>query len=540
MRRLALLTLLAPLAATGCQGPVRASGHFALGLPVGPAQATLVRAPIGRTQASGTSLTLALQTPAVPGRGLKALPASWDTATVTLTHPTALATARTTTLVKGVGLTDNGAGGYVATSPFAGVLRPVSGYSLNVELWDGGAAGALVASKTVGVNLTGGTNAITVALDLMGALVGAPYRASATESTQTDPAIAPGATDALLTWVDTRAVVKTDVYARRAATDGTMPGADTAVTGVLSLAQTLPHLARDASRDQFLVAWQDGAVSPDIHAQVAGPGGAPVGGTLTIATALLGDLLKPRVAYVASGDYYAVIWGDHTGASANVVGQAVKGDGTLWGANTDVASGGGDQDTPDLAHSAASDRTLIVYRDTGGPSTRIRGRIYTGAGNTGGPATDISSDAGVTMADPAVAADPVTGDFMVAYVAQAAPHQIRARKVSATGVLGAVTVVDVAGAEKAVPRVTYVPWKGRFLVTWQVDSDATAAVNHDVRGRYLAVDGTAFGQAFDIATGAGNQTRPELAAQAGGNRVLVSYADMTTLGVQRVYVQRVQ
>lgn len=533
------LALLAPLAASGCHGPGPLQGpgapHGRLVLPAaaGPAPAAFAPRPAGPADVAGASLAVRLET---SPRALLALPASWDTATLRLSHPTALASARTATLAKGTGIVPNGAGGFVASTPFAGALRPAAGYALTVELWDGGTTtGTVVARKTVAVSLAAGANAIAVALDLVGGpLAGGSGQVSASASTQAQPGIAAGTTDALVAWVDDRAVVKTDVVARRAAADGTYPGADVTVTGAGSLAQAAPQLVHDPGRSRFLAVWEDGA-SPDLVGQVVGADGTPVGAPLAVAAAA-NNQQAPRGTFFAPLDCWFFVWADNRGASYDVLGQAVRGsDGTLWGANATYANGGGDQLEPDCASGDLTNRVLIVWRDAN--TTRIRGRFYDSAGALG-PTFDVSADASVAHSQPTVAADPTTGDFVVAWVSGASPPEVRARKVASASSLGPVTVVDAAGQAKALPRLTWVPWLARFLVVWQVDVDATAATDHDVYGRYLTAAGATAGASFAIATGAGHQTRPQAAALTSGQRTVVAYANEAADGAKRVFTQR--
>lgn len=538
---MAAATLVACVAA-GCAPAVEHPFQVAPAGPgdAGPRHRVLVPIAVGGDPAMGATLAVALR-PEGPGstgarggaggrRALRALPDAWDAATLTLTHPTALAAARTATLARDVDLVANGAGGYAASTTFGDPLRPAAGYTLAVELWDGGATtGVVVARKTVTVNLVAGPNAVSVALALVGAVEGAPYAATGTASTQADPTIAAGPTHALALWADDRAGLKEDVIARQAAADGTLPGADQTLTGALDLAQALPHLALDPSRGRFLAAWQSADLLPDVLGTLVDADGTPVGTPLTLASAVLSDMRAPRVAYDDADDQYAVVWADNRSLNWDIYGQRVGGDGTPAGANVALASGLGDQDAPDVAASSASDQVLVAWRDAS--TSKVRAAFW------GGSAFDVSATTTSANVQPAVGADPVTGDFLVAWVHQASPHQVRVRRVEADGTLGAETAIDATGSAKAQPRVCYVPWLARFLVAWQVDVDATAATDHDVYGRYVLPDGTGAGAAFVIAGGAGNQTRPEAAALAADRRVVVSFADDAS-GGQRVRLQR--
>ncbi|MDB5100208.1 MAG: hypothetical protein JWM80_4629, partial [Cyanobacteria bacterium RYN_339] len=102
------------------------------------------------------------------GRQLQALPATWDTAEILLTHPTALKQPITLTLAKGTGLVASGPK-YVTAMPF-GTLRPKGGYTLTVDLWNGGVGGVLVGEKQQNVNLVGGVNNVVVSMTVLPAL----------------------------------------------------------------------------------------------------------------------------------------------------------------------------------------------------------------------------------------------------------------------------------------------------------------------------------------------------------------------------------
>ncbi len=612
MRRAAdALAIAALLAVSGCQEPATSAARFAIGRADAGVPVVLARAPREADAPPPASLRVGLR---LAPRRLLALPAAWTHATLTLAHPTALIAPRAVTLVKGVDIVPDGLGGYVAGAAVPGPLRPVAGYTLTVELWDGGpAAGTLVAQQGQAVNLVGGVNNLTVPLGLVGALAitgatpaagwqgdavslagagfsletsrdgltlggsaaavsaatgaslattvpalapgsytwqatvggstatspafavtpveGARLRLSATASSQTDPAVAAGGADFLPVWVDNRLAVKVDVMARPVGTDGSLPGGDQFVTAAPSTSQVRPHLAHDTGRDRYLAVWQDGASNPDIMGRFMAPDGSPLGAGIFAVAADAGQQKDPRVAFDAGNDRYVVTYR----SGNDVYCRTLSGDGATVGAAVLLGAPSGAANDQDVAFSSATGHHLVVWGGVVGTDNVIRGRLLDATGAPLAAAFTIAVVAGFAQVQPAVACDAASGDFLVGWVSQVGPAEVRVRRVAAAdGTLGPSALVSAAGGAKAYPRLAWVPWCGRFLLAWQVTN-----VDPDVYGAYVAPDGTLWGQPFAVAAGADEQIRPEVAAQPAASRSLVAYEEKIG-GSRLVYAQRLR
>lgn len=536
-------------------------------------------------------------------RSVQALPASWDTATLHLTHPTALSSPRVQSLTKGVQLTPNGSGGYTATGAF-GLLRPAPGYTLTVSLWS---AGMLVGEKALTLDLAAGPNAVTVPIEVYPALglvgfspaygfvgdtvtlsgqgfsvlpgqdllslggVSATVSAAASgsltttvpdvpasiaswqlqvgsslagrtgfsllglmgsalswvslASSQLTPAIALGSGEYLVAWQDDRLGASDHgLYARRVGVTGSLVGSEITIADGAGH-QRYPEVAYNSTLGQYAVVYEDAVNSGDVRGQIVNADGTLSGTTFGLATGAFPQS-KPRLTFNPASGQYAVVWAENRTGTSDVYGLRFAANGLPVGSAALAGGGSGNQENPVIATDPASGRMLLVWEDDSSGVRRLKGLISSSAAALVVGPFDLTPSETVPQAEPRIAVDTGTGEFLVAWVSQASPQQVVARRVSTAGALGATFTVGDGPGTKGAPRLAYQPYRQKFLVTWTDGRNGAP----DVYGQYVGSDGTRWGANFAIASGAGDQGPAAVGVDPAGRTAMVAYQDAANAG----------
>ena len=290
-----------------------------------------------------------------------------------------------------------------------------------------------------------------------------------------------------------------DIFAQRVGRDGAPVGPAKQVSEAGGVGpgsdgdSQRPRVAYDPGRDEFLVVWTDNrnGGEGEVRAQrLAGATLAQVGADDFFVSAVGGsnlDANRVDVAFGAGG--FLVAWSDVTADDdEEIFDRRVSSGGAVVGGETRLSHQGasdGDNlqaDRPTVAFDPASGEFFVAWAGdvTGGFGTRrqVLGRRVSAAGAPIGGQFQISQQQNVGDADaPAVAADPRSGEYLVAWEAFHAngESEIHGQRLTAAG--AEVGANDAQFSNQGPPgdpnfsagaaATAFNPAAGEFLVAWR-------------------------------------------------------------------------
>lgn len=213
----------------------------------------------------------------------------------------------------------------------------------------------------------------------------------------------------------------TDVYLQvngNVATSGTFLAGDaTILTEPFPIADTTAYTqgVRVAfGSTSFLVAWHDNRDSPNaarLRARRVQYTDAPqLGPDVAISTNDTYSEMPPAIAWSAESEVFLVAW--HTVANDDIHAQRVDADGNPLGTPIAITTDADWQSDAGIAWNPDRDEWLVVYTHAGA-TTEVRGRIVLGDGTSVGPEITLATAAGTWLAQAAF--DTATGDYLVAW-----------------------------------------------------------------------------------------------------------------------------
>lgn len=352
---------------------------------------------------------------------------------------------------------------------------------------------------------------------IVAGILGSPFEASPAVSQQQDPAIAYGNGQYLAAWTDSRPASGAGLYGARITSGGTV-GPDFLIASSAQPASR-PAVAYDGASDRFLVVYESNNV---ILGQLVNADGTLDGTSFIIASAA-GTRSDAKVAFDSTSNRYLVTWTDARTSPLQIYGQRVSATGGLVGGNFAIVTVAGvAQSRSQVAYSATANKFLVVNTSQSSPM-RVVGRVVNPDGTFGSGVVTIGSGTG-NQVDPAVAADPVSGDFLVVWDSAVTGFRdsILAQRVSSAGALvGGSMTVSAFNSTKEVPHLAYEPDRGTFLISWGDNRGSDT----DLYAAHMALSGTLWGSEFPVASGPNGQSKGEVAIDAANRRGLVLYEE---------------
>jgi hypothetical protein len=210
------------------------------------------------------------------------------------------------------------------------------------------------------------------------------------------------------------------VFGQRYANTGTPVGPEFQVNTYTTGDQYFPSVTADSSGN-FVVAWQSFAQDGSnfgVFGQRYASSGTPLGPEFRVNTYTTNFQNRPAVTSDSSGNF-VVVWRSYLqdGSGVGVFGQRYNSSGTPLGPEFRVNTyTTGQQYHPDVA-ADASGNFVIVWHDSGqdGSSFGVFAQRYDSSGTPSGPEFRVNTYATGNQFAPSVAADPVTGNFVVAW-----------------------------------------------------------------------------------------------------------------------------
>lgn len=302
--------------------------------------------------------------------------------------------------------------------------------------------------------------------------------------------------------------------------------AEFAVTGTASV-QGSPMLAADTRGGRFLVTWNDDrnrASGLDIYGRILGADGTPTSPEFAIVEAARGQAFAAP-AFDPTRNRFLVVWTDWRNAQtveSDIYGRFVSAQGTPEGDEFPIAQERVSQKFPAVALDPVRGQFLVVWTEQGHIADRIRGRRVASDGNPVGPAFTLA-DTGGDQLRPSVVFDPNGDRFLVIWW-------------DSDDATTSASLVD-AGADEAEPRVVladngdpqpapllaaaYAPQDDVFLVAWSV-KDVPPEHGADIAAALFDGATVGFGgRALAIAGGPASQQAATVAYDSSRRRFLV-------------------
>ena len=362
-------------------------------------------------------------------------------------------------------------------------------------------------------------------------LIGDPVLVSDPRAMQEKPALAynPAAEEYLVVWAGyDSGGADPDLQGQRVAADGTLAG-DLLVIAQAEGEQKFPAVVYNPDAAEYLVLWTDYRADPDgdVYGRRLAADGSPVGSHFPVgATEALQD--TPDVAYNPVDELYLAVWRDRRGSAIYVYGQVIEANGALSGTNFAVYDGGGDNQQPRVAYSAANHEFLAVWSHWW---SDIYGQRLSGTGalldNADTPADESSSakafiinEAAHAQYYPAVAADTV-GGYLVVWRDNRSDSSgdIYGQLITAGGELSGTDLVisAVPSFYQTYPEVTYDTGNGRYMAIWRH--------GQDIYGQLVTPGGALSGANFGVYAQSYTQTYPDVVANSTQGGYLAAWLD---------------
>ncbi len=344
----------------------------------------------------------------------------------------------------------------------------------------------------------------------------------------------------LVVWVDSRGnAAYWDIYGQFITAGGLPKGDNFVIRDEAAAILGYPDVAYDTVNQRYLVVWYD-LTESDVEGQLLNSDGSALGSAFNIADGSLGDMRGfPAAAFHPDlGEYLVVYHGGATG-NLNVYGKRVSATGSVGATEYGVSTAAGDQTDPDVSvDPSTTGDFLIVWEDGRTATDQIYGCLLYSTWFLGSefPIASVSDP----VYNPAVAFNPAAGsagEWLVVYQRDVGgDSQIRGRQVTVAGTPAGsgFTICDDAG-DQWYPDVAYSANGGnQWLVVWE--DHRAGAMDYDIYGRRVAVDGSMQGDTFSIFVAPDYQSYPAVASSSTGNGYLVVWDDSRTedIGGQRI------
>lgn len=322
---------------------------------------------------------------------------------------------------------------------------------------------------------------------------------------------------------------------------GAAYGTEFAITNFTGTWVESPVAAYDSVNNRFLVVWRDDhSGSADIYGQLVNADGTLYNGSFSICTEA-GNQSRPSVTYDSVNHRFLVVWQDYrSDTDADIYGQLVNADGSLLNANF-VISGvaGSDQLNPAAAYDRVNQRYLVVWQDyRSGPEADIYGQLVNASGSLLNSNIVISNGT-AEQRNPGVACDSVNQRCLVVWEDnRSGDADIYGQLVNADGSLYSTApdanfvISNPAGSSQDIPAVAYDSANQRYLVAWQ---DNRSGMGVDIYGQLVKADGSLYNTAsrtnFVISNAVNDQVGPTVSYNATNNNFLAAF-ETTESGVR--------
>lgn len=358
----------------------------------------------------------------------------------------------------------------------------------------------------------------------MGGLIGGEIEVSAAERDQLEPELAYNSHDDeyLAVWYDGREVdYEFYIRGQRISSSGALVGERLEIATATTW-QIEPDLAYNATRNEYLVVWSDGAVN--VLATRLAADGTLMGAPFAVTEAPRAQY-DASVAYNPDRDEYLIVWHDFRNSEHyDIWAQRVSGQGQLLGGNFAICEAEGHQYAASIAYGAGSHLYLVTWQDVRGGegNSDIYGQMVHDEGWLWANPIPVCT-ATLSQQETSVAYNLARAEYLVVWAdVRTGQYDIMAQRVSAQGeLLGGNDAVCSANGHQNAPDTADLPGTQSWFVVWQDERSGQA----DIYGRAypLLPTPTATPTASATATATGTLTptpSPTLTATPPGDLML--------------------
>ena len=273
-----------------------------------------------------------------------------------------------------------------------------------------------------------------------------------------------------------------------------------------------PAVAYNSHAGEFLVVWEETFLGQDwdIRGIRVTSEGVALGDPFPVA-ARTNPERQPDVVWDSVNNRYLVVWRQTVGEMTDVSGQFLNGLGQSTGADFPITFSAAEERRPRVAFDAPTGRYMVVWEESVGGDTNVRGQVLDRDGNWLGNVIAVAANPWAE-ASPVLAAG--RGQFLAVWSeAPNSDHRdIMAQRFQTTGAAAGSKLTLASGAHDifAHPAVAYNASKDAWLVVWDF---AVGDNDRDILGRYVGSDGSMLGNELVIGSNSYVQGHP--AAVAG-------------------------
>ncbi len=268
-----------------------------------------------------------------------------------------------------------------------------------------------------------GTNIYGQLVNADGTLNGANFTIYAGPNNQQRPSVAYDSINKrfLVAWEDIRMNIEdTDIYGQLVNANGALYGSDFPIAADYTIAQTNPSIAFDKNNQRFLVTWDsDTGQDINIYGQLVKTDGTPYGANFNI-SGTVDNRHNPVVAYDGTNQRFLVTWTEYN-ITDDVYGRLVQADGTPYGDRFAISNADGNQNNPSVAYDGMTGEFLVAWTDQRNVTQDVYGQMVNANGTLDGANFDIASKP-VANWKPRVAYNPNGPSFLVAYESTVLPY----------------------------------------------------------------------------------------------------------------------
>lgn len=354
------------------------------------------------------------------------------------------------------------------------------------------------------------------------ALVGSLLTISAGCKGQENPRIAFGKKSAqyLAVWQDFRSGADYDLYGRMIAANGTLPGAEFAISTAGTLVGD-PDVIYNPVRDEFLIAWQDIRNGYEVYARRLSGAGIPLGAEFLISRdTSTGSEGSARLAYNPAADEYLVVWYAFTSGSWNIYSQRLTGAGQYINRNVLVSDSTADELWPVVARNSREGGYLVIWQDnrTGSDNERAHGKRLSDSGALVGSDFPIGS-ADVALYGLELAYHAQNNEYLALW-SQGWDDIVTQRLSAAATNIGGPLILGNSGAQ-VYPVLGYDTFTQEYVAAWWDDHDDP---DLDISGARITFSG-AIAERFALATAPDIQRHAALAQNTVTGEFMIIWQD---------------
>lgn len=333
----------------------------------------------------------------------------------------------------------------------------------------------------------------------------------------------------LVVWADGREdALYWDIYGQILSAGGLLVGENFVIRDEPDHALSAPAVAYDTNNQRYLIVWYD-LTEVDIEGKLYNDDGTAFAGTFNVADGAADDVRAyPAVVFHPQLSQYLVVYQAGAAGNLNVLGKCVDAWGGVTATEYAFSTAVGDQAYPDVSVDPATNGDfLVVWQDDRAATRQIYGRLMYSTWFLGIEEFSIAAPSD-PVSRPALDFNPAAGtagEWLVVYQRDAAgDDQIRGRRVTAAGEpVGSGIALCTDTGDQIDPDVAYSAHGDQWLVVWE--DHRAGAVNYDVYGRRVDVDGNPSGDPFAILNPADYQVDPAIASSSDHNGYLVTITD---------------